>query len=184
MSNLKKQTLIFVEASRVINILLTRMQKVIPPLLTLMIHFTLCNFIFMMRKCKIYSTGMDVQLLSKHCTVTIFSWSVSRTLQKPFVEEMQKRIWWNIISLCGQFHDCSFKTRACTDLGYQNCSRTCMDGTRICPQLILLSRSNYFSNLTKLEKQDISFPCSATVSLSRQLPSSASLTTSKQWTFL
>lgn len=86
MTNLKTQTVTFVQASQVISILRTRMQKIIPPLLALMIHLALCDFIFMMRKCKVYSTSMDVQLLSKHCTVTIFSWSVSRTLQKLFTK--------------------------------------------------------------------------------------------------
>lgn len=117
---------------QVMNTLLTRMQKIIPPLLTLMIHLALRNFIFMMRKCEIYATGMDVQLLSKHCTVTIFSWSVSRTLQKLVVKKKKKKRWSNINML---FNDCNVMSRKKfsdlgSDLGYQNCSRTmCMSRT-------------------------------------------------------
>lgn len=47
------------------------MKKIIPPLLALMISFTLSDLIFMMGKRKIYATTMDIQVLSEDQAVTI-----------------------------------------------------------------------------------------------------------------
>lgn len=103
------------KASQVIDISLTRMQKIIPPLLALMIHLALCDLIFMMRKREIYSPRMDVQLLSEHCAVTIISWSARGMLQKAFVKEMQK-IRWNIININTLLTNYSFRWGFYTDL--------------------------------------------------------------------
>lgn len=100
---------ILAQASQVIDISLTRMQKIIPPLLALMIHLALRDLIFMMRKCEIYSPRMDVQLLSEHCAVTIISWSARGMLQKVFVKEMQKMIRWNIININTLLNDYRFR---------------------------------------------------------------------------
>lgn len=104
------------KASQVIDISLTRMQKIIPPLLALMIHLALRDLIFMMRKREIYSPRMDVQLLSEHCAVTIISWSARGMLQKVFVKEMQKMIRWNIININTLLTDYSFRWGFYTDL--------------------------------------------------------------------